>query len=321
MAIIANTFLTFDQIGRREDLSNLIANISPEDTPLLQNARKGKVKDTLYHWQRDSLGAAGANAVVQGDDVAAFQAVTPTVRMNNKTQISRKTVIVADTLDAVDHAGVDDEFAYQTMLRAAELKRDQEFILHSNVGSVTGSSAVAPLMGTLGAIVGSISGTNVDKEATGTNPTDAISFTDPRNDGAQRAFTETMLKTVLSGMYTAGGNPDVLSVGVSNKSVVSGFTGIATKTFNRDAVKPTAIIGSADVYVGEFTTLSVIANRFQRARDAWLFDYDAIRVVTLRPYKVVELAKTGDAKKGMLIIEWGLKVDHEQRLGLVADLS
>lgn len=318
MAILANTFLSFDQIGRREDLSPLIANIAPEDTPLLSNARKGKVKNTLYEWQRDTLAAAAANARVQGDEVT-FGAVVPTVRMSNRTQISGKAVISADTLEAVDPAGRESEIDYQVMKLAAELKRDQEFILHANQGSAAGSSAVAPLMGTLGAMVGSIDGGNVSMGAAGTNPTDAVAFSDPRNDGTQEALTEARLKVVIAANFEDGGDPDVLSVGSFNKGVVSGFAGIATKTYFQDAKRPSAIIGSADVYVGEFRTLSVIANRFQRSRDAWLLDYDAIRVVTLRPYQVKDLAKTGDASKKFLVVEWGLKVDHEQRLGLVAD--
>lgn len=321
MTIIANTYLVYSAKGVREELSNLIANISPEDTPVLTGSKKGKVTNTFYEWQRDALAAPAANAQLQGDDVAAFPAITPTVRMGNRTQIMRKLAIVADTLEAVDKAGRDREMSYQIALRAAELKRDQEFAILANTASVTGSGAVAPLFGSLGAMVGSIDGTNVSKEATGTNPTDPIAFTDARNDGATRAFTEAFLKTVIAGVWTAGGSPDIISTDSIQKSVVSGFAGVATKTYFQEAKRPAAVIASADVYVSEFGVFSVIPDRFQRARDVWLLDLDAIRVVTLRPYKVVELAKTGDAEKRMLILEFGLQVDHEQRLGLVADLA
>jgi len=321
MAIIGNTFLVFDAKGVREELSNLIALISPEDTPVLSGSRRGTVSNTLYEWQRDVLAAASsANAQYQGDDIAAFDAVAPTVRMGNRTQISRKTIIIADTLEATERAGRDREMAREISKRSAELKRDQEKTILENIGAVAGSSGVAPKTGTLGATVGSIDGTNVSMGATGTNPTDALLFTDPRNDGTQRAFTEALLKTVVSGVWTLGGSPDILSVGPFNKGVVSGFAGVATKTYFQEAKRPAATIASADVYVSEFGNFSVVPNRFQRERDAWLLDLDAIRVVTLRPYKVVPLAKTGDAEKRMLVVEWGLAVDHEQRLGLVADL-
>lgn len=324
MTIITNTFLVFDAKGVREELSNLIALISPEDTPVLSGSRRGTVSNTLYEWQRDALAAASsANAQLQGDDIdnlTGFAAVTPTVRMGNRTQISRKTIIIADTLEATERAGRDREMAREISKRSAELKRDQEKTILENIGAVAGSSGVAPKTGTLGATVGSIDGTNVSMGATGTNPTDALLFTDPRNDGTQRPFTEALLKTVVQGVWTLGGSPDILSVGPFNKGVVSGFAGVATKTYFQEARRPAATIASADVYVSEFGNFSVVPNRFQRERDAWLLDLDAIRVVTLRPYKVVPLAKTGDAEKRLLIVEWGLAVDHEQRLGLVADL-
>lgn len=320
MTIVTNTFLTFSEVGIREELSDLIAMISPVDTPLLSNAKKGKVDNTKYEWQRDALAAAASNAQLQGDDVAAFDAVTPTVRMSNRTQISRKTIIVADTIKEISLAGRDQELAYQIAKRAKELKRDQEFGLLRNQGAVAGNSTTAPTYGALLAMVGSIDGSNVSKEATGTNPTDAVDFTDPRNDGATRAFTEALLKTVVAATWVNGGNPDTLMVDSVQKAVVSGFAGIATKTYFQEAKRPAAIIGSADVYVSEFGNLSVIPNRFQRARDAWLLNFDVIRVVSLRSYRVVELAKTGDAEKRMLLVEYGLKVDHEQELALVTDL-
>lgn len=323
MAIIANTYLTYDIKGAREDLSDLIANIAPEDTPVLSASRKGTVKNTKYEWQRDTLAAPASNSALRGDDIAAFPALVATVRMSNRTQIMRKLILVEDGLEVISKAGRESELGYQTALKSAELKRDQELAL---VGSLTqvatpGSSGVAPLFGNLLAMVGSIDGGNVDMGATGTNPTDAIDFTDARNDGTQRVFAEANLKTVLSGVYTKGGNPDTIMVGPVQKGVVSGFAGIATKTYNQDAKKPAAIIGAADTYVGDFGVYSVIPNRFQRNRDAWVLDFDAIRVVSFRAYRVVELAKTGDATKRMLLTEFGLKLDHEQRLGLVADLS
>jgi hypothetical protein len=172
----------------------------------------------------------------------------------------------------------------------------------------------------MGATIGSIDGTNVSMGATGTNPTDALLFTDPRNDGTQRAFTEALLKVVLSGAWTNGGSPDTIMVGPFNKAVASAFAGIATKTYFQEAARPAAIIGSADVYVGEFGTYSIVPNRFQRDRDAWVLDFEYLSIVYLRPFAVKDLAPTGDAEKKMLIVEWGLKVHTDHAHGLVADL-
>ena len=321
MTIIANTTLVFDIKGVREELSNIITNISPEDTPFISNAGRDSVDNTLYEWQRDALAAAvSTNAQLQGDDIAAFDAVTATVRMGNRTQISRKAIIVAGTTNAVSTAGRKQELAYQITKRSAEIKRDIEKNALDNVGAVAGNGTTAPKTGTMGATIGSIDGTNVSMGGSGTNPTDALLFTDPRNDGTQRAATEALLKVVLSGVWVNGGSPDTIMVGPFNKSVFSGFAGIATKTYFQEAARPAAIIGSADVYVGEFGTYSIVPNRFQRDRDAWVLDFEYLDIVYLRPFRVEELAKTGDAEKRMLLAEWGLKVKTDFSQGLLADL-
>ena len=321
MTIIANTTLVFDIKGVREELSNVIYNLSPEDTPFISNAGRDSVDNTLYEWQRDALAAAvSTNAQLQGDDIAAFDAVTATVRMGNRTQISRKAIIVAGTTNAVSTAGRKVELAYQITKRSAEIKRDIEKNALDNVGAVAGNGTTAPKTGTMGATIGSIDGTNVSMGGSGTNPTDALLFTDPRNDGTQRAATEALAKVVMSGAWVNGGAPDTWMVGPFNKSVFSGFAGIATKTYFQEAARPAAIIGSADVYVGEFGTYSIVPNRFQRDRDAWLLDFEYIDVVYLRPFRVEELAKTGDAEKRMLLAEWGLKVKTDFSQGLLADL-
>jgi len=321
MAIITNTTLVFDIKGVREELSNLIYNISPEDTPFIANAGRESVDNTLYEWQRDALAAAvSTNAQLQGDDVTSFSAVTATVRMGNRTQISTKAIVVADTTNAVNTAGRKTELALQITKRSAEIKRDMEKNVLDNVGAVAGNSTTAPKTGTMGAIIGSIDGTNVSMGATATNPTDALLFTDPRNDGTQRAATEALLKVVLQGVWTNGGSPDTIMVGPFNKSVFSGFAGIATKTYFQEAARPAAIIGSADVYVGEFGTYSIVPNRFQRDRDAWVLDFEYVSIVYLRPFKVEELAKTGDAEKRFMVVEWGLKVATDFAHGLLADL-
>ena len=131
MAIVANTFQTYGAIGNREDLSDIIYNISPTDTPFMSSIGKEKAAGTLHEWQTDALAAAAANAQVEGDEIT-FNAVTPTVRINNQTQISRKSVIVSGTQDTVNSAGRNNELAYQISKSSKELKRDMEVVLTAN---------------------------------------------------------------------------------------------------------------------------------------------------------------------------------------------
>lgn len=316
MAIIANTFTSFSAKGIRESLADVIANIAPEEVPFQSNVGSENVTNTFFEWQTDSLADVDTTAVIDGDDVTSFDSTAATVRVGNYTQIRRRTLSVADNLGAQDLAGRNDEIAYQMAKRGKEIKRDMEAIFTGNTARSAGSSSAGRVTAGLGAWIS----TNVNKAGDGTDPT-AVDGSDARNDGTQRDFTEAMLKDVMQKAYTAGGNPSILMVGPYNKTVVSGFAGIAAQRYQAPTDGPTTIIGAADVYLSDFGALTVVPNRFSRERDAWCLDPEYASVAVLRPIQSVDLAKTGDAEKKMLITEQGLKVSNEAAHGLIADLN
>jgi len=320
MAIVTNTFTRYSAVGLREDLANVIFNISPQTTPFISNMTKKKtVKNTFFEWQTDSLASVALNANIDGDDLSSFAAVTPTVRLGNYTQIFRKDFIIADNLaGAIDEAGRRSSVAYELAKRGDELKRDMEHNLcglshAANGGSASVARKTAPLTSWLTS--------NTSNGTGGANPT--LSGGVPNaapTDGTQRAMTEAMLKSVVQSMYSNGGDPKFLMVGPHVKTVVSGFAGIAAQRYQAPD-GPTTIIGAADVYVSDFGSISVVPNRFSRARDAYVIDPDMVEMATLRPIQSEELAKTGDATKYMLLAEYGLQVNNEAGLGVVRDLS
>ena len=321
MAIVTGTGTRYDVQGLRESLSDVISDISPEQTPFFSGAGTGpKAKQTLVEWQTDSLAAAAANAVVEGND-STFAVPSATVRVGNHTQISEKTLILSDTLEVVDAAGRKSELARLIAKFGKELKRDIEFISLSAQGGAAGSSTVARNVASLSAWLKTNtnfgSGAGADPTYTSGVPLAA------RTDGTQRAFTETILKDVISQGFTAGAEYSTLMVGPFNKTVVSGFAGIATRNYDLSNVSPraTAIIASADVYVSDFGVIRVIPNRFQRERDAWLLDWNMVSYAFLRPFQTRKLAKTGDAEKRLLNVEWTIRVDNEAALGGAFDLT
>jgi len=317
MAIVTNTFTTFDAKGIREDLSNVITNIAPEETPYMSNIGRESISNSLFEWQTDTLASAAANKQLEGDDVTSFDAVVATVRLQNYAQISRKTIVLSATEETVNKAGRKSELAYQIAKRGAELKRDQEFTMLNGAVAAAGNTTTARGTASLGAFVK----TNVDMQTNGANPSYTTLPNSARTDGNVRTFTETILKNVIQQVWTAGGTPKMLMCGPVNKQRVSGFSGIASSRFNIDGgAKPATLVGAVDIYVSDFGNVQVIANRFQRERDAWVIDPDMAKMTTLRPYQQVELAKTGDAEKRMLIVEWGHKVLAENAMGLAADL-
>ena len=318
MAIVSNTFTTYSAKGIREDLSNVITNISPEETPFMSNIGRETVTNTLYEFQTDVLAAAAANAQLEGDDVATFDAVVATVRVQNYCQISRKTIVLSATEEVVNKAGRRSELAYQIAKRSSELKRDQEFNMLQNTAANAGNTTTARVTGSLLAFLK----TNTSVGTGGANPSYSTLPNATRTDGTQRAFTEVILKDVIQKVWSSGGVPKILMVGPVNKQRVSGFTGIASSRFNIDGgAKPATLIGAVDIYVSDFGNVQVVPNRFQRERDAFVLDPDYAKMVVLRPYQQIELAKTGDAAKSMLLVEYGLKITAEDAHGIAADLT
>ena len=317
MAIVTNTFTTFDAKGIREDLSNVITNIAPEETPYMSNIGRESISNSLFEWQTDTLASAAANKQLEGDDVTSFDSVTATVRLQNYAQISRKTIVLSATEETVNKAGRRSELAYQIAKRSAELKRDQEFSMLNGAVAAAGNTTTARGTASLQAFIK----TNYDMQTNGANPSYTTVPTGARSDGNVRTFTETILKNVIQQVWTAGGTPKILMTGPVNKQRVSGFSGIASARYNLNGGdRPATIIGAADIYVSDFGQVQVVPNRFQRERDAFVIDPDYAKVTTLRPYQQVELAKTGDAEKRMLIVEWGHKVLAENAHGIAADL-
>lgn len=318
MAQPTGTFDKYDAVGIREALSDAIYNISPEETPFMSNAGRESVKNTTFEWQTDALAAASStNYVVEGDDVGTFDAVTPTVRLNNYTQISRKTLVISGTLEATDRAGRGSELAYQMAKRSAEIKRDMETMALANNAKVAGDSSTARETASFLAYLGTNTAIGTGAAADPVTLDGAAA----RTDGTQVAFTEAILKNVAQQIWTTGGKLKMLMLGAFNKQLASTFTGIAEQRYNVKGNAPTTIIGAADIYVSDFGNLSIVPNRFQRARDGLFVDPEYVSFCYLRPFRTEKLSKTGDNEKRMLLVEWGLKVKTEGAHGIAADLT
>ena len=121
MTITAVTLTTFAQKGLREQLSDTIYNISPEDTPITSMVAKTRAKGVLNEWMTDSLGAVDtSNAQLEGDDITTYPTTAQPIRVSNVQQISRKLLAVSGTAEEVEKAGRKSEINYQTAMRGAE---------------------------------------------------------------------------------------------------------------------------------------------------------------------------------------------------------
>ncbi|WP_315731650.1 MULTISPECIES: DUF5309 domain-containing protein [unclassified Bradyrhizobium] len=316
MTMPVNTMTTYTAIGNREDLSDMIYRIDPTDTPFMTGVEREKATAVNHEWQTQALAAAAANAQLEGDDPTDV-ATTPTVRLGNIAQISYKIARVTGTQQAVQHAGRDNELAYQEMLKGLELKRDMETVLAgTNQAKATGNSTTARNTASVLSWIKS----NTNKATAGTAGVDpaAADGTGTRTDGTQIAFTETRLKSVLSSIWTNGGKPGTIMTGAFNKQVFSTFTGRATTI---EDTKSKKIIASVDAYESDFGKLSVVANRFSRARDVLVLQMDMWAVAFLNGRNMISLplAKTGDSDRRQILSEYALVARNEKANGGVFD--
>jgi len=313
MAQPTNTFDTYDAVGIREDLQDVIYSISPTDTPFMSSAAREAVKNTLHEWQTDSLAAAStSNAVIEGDD-ATLDASSATTRVGNYTQIMDKTVVITGTQESVDKAGRASELAYQIAKKSKELKRDIEATLLANQAKVAGDASTARKFGSISSWIA----TNDNFAGDGSSPS-PVDGSDARTDGTQRALTEDQLKSVIKGTWNAGGSPSVIMVGPFNKQKISGFTGGSTRF---DASEDKTLYTSIDVYSSDFGDLEVVPNRFSRDRDCFVLDMDYWSIGFLRDFTMHELSKTGDSEKRQLLTELTLISRNEGASGGVFDLT
>jgi hypothetical protein len=309
------TYQTFTAIGQREDLSDVIYNISPTDTPIMSSIGKTSATAVYHEWQTDSLAAATtANAAVEGAD-ATSATMSPTTRVGNYTQIIQKTVQVSGTLEKVNKAGRSSEKAYQLAKASAELKRDLETIITANQGKSAGTSTVARTMGSLLSWIK----TNSSQGSGGSAP--LVSGTSTRTDGTQRTATEALMKTVIASIFDQGGTPKAVFVGSAGKQKVSTFPGIAVNRYQINKPEAGVIISAADIYQSDFGQLSIIPNRFMRSRDMLILDPEYAAMAYLRPFMTNELAKSGDSMKTQILAEVTLEVKNEAAHGIVADLD
>ena len=281
------------------------------------NAKVGKAKNTQFDWQTDTLASAvSTNQQLEGNDLTVYTAVVPTVRLLSYCEIASKDGSVSGTVGAVDSAGNANDKGYQIAKLGKEIKRDMETSLLANKGAVAGSTAAARKTAGLMAWCK----TNVAKASDGVLPVYTTSATDVHTVGTERAFTETIVKEVLQKCFTSGANTSTIMVGAFNKQAFSGFAGVVELMSNAGKAAAT-IIGSADTYVSDFGRLNVVPNRFQPQGSAFFFDWDMVQVNYLRPFKTIDLAKTGDSDKFMLLAEYGLQVSNEKGLGLATALT
>lgn len=311
MAKVTNAFDTYSATSDREQLSDVIYNISPQTTPFMSAIGKNSIKNVVFDWQTETLPTVDAAGELEGFRLdGATSASTATTRVSNVAMISSRDATVSGSQQASDPAGKKSEMAHQLAIMAKALKRDMETALCQNGGKTTGNATTARKTGGFESWMKS----NVSKAAAGAPTGGGTAPT----DGTQRNLTEVLLKAVLQSCFTNGGEPSMAICGPVNKQKISGFTG---RTNSRQMVDANTVEASVSIYASDFGELKIIPSNFSRERSLLLVDPDYAKVSFLRDFKTVDIATVGDAQTKMIVTEYGLEMSNEAAHGIVADLT
>jgi Family of unknown function (DUF5309) len=301
-------FTAYDAVGLKEDISDIITNISPRKTPFQDGIGNEKITQKLFQWQEDSLRAVAANAQQEGFD-AAFITVNPTVMRSNNTQILAEASQVSGSLDATSVYGRAKESAYQLAKSAAQVKRDLE---NAMVGAdnltAAGADGVARTMSSYSRLLG---GTNTSYSS-GANVVWM---------GVGNTLDEAHMLTALQNCFTNGAEPNTISVTPANSLSVAAFAKAAGRF--RTIVDANSangkVVNAVDLYVSPFGEVKVILNRFQKSTWTLVYDNAMWSKATLRPWFRQVLAQTGDSLKQMIVGEFSLKHKNYLASSLVVD--
>jgi hypothetical protein len=313
MAQIANTIDTYAFGARhmREDLADVIFDVSRRDTPFMGMIGKSKATSRTHDWVTDSLRAAGANAKIEGNQTT-YSTYTAPNRLTNATQIFSEAYVISGTSIAVDIVGAEDEYTRQQVKSARQVMRDVEFALVSNNAPATGNSSTArvlrPLMGWFAS--------NVSRGVDGANGTTSAAAT----DGNQRAFSKDLVDQVMESVRANSSEvPTILMCHPTQRKNISSVS--IPNVTRQESLVNGKLANSVKVYESDFGDLTIVDNDLMRTRDMALINPDYWAVAELRPMFSESLGKTVDGEQFQVVTELTLESRNEAANGVIADLS
>ena len=325
----------------REDLTDIVYNISPTECPLMANIGRGVANNTKTEWIVDSLAtASSANAHIDGNEFAGGT-ITAGERLANFCQISKKQIVVSRRANLINKAGRKSELAYQIAKASKELKRDVESVLCANQVASAGDATTAPTTAGLPAWIGVAVDSEVDTGNTSRGSLGADPVLSGTNDGypstaatdgTGRALTEAGLLSIIKACYVNGGNPNMIMVGPTVKQLLSQYlfsssARIATPYQDHgNAKKGVSVVGAVDVYVSDFGVLDIVPNRFMRQvsndyTDCFVLDTEYLEVRYLQGFTTETIAKIGDAERRHILVDYALCVKNPAAHGVYADIN
>jgi hypothetical protein len=328
LAKVTNAFTTYNAVGNREDLSNVIYNIDPFDTPVMSAIRRRNVKNRLFDWQTEFLPTVAptvvpgtglmdpaANAQFEGFALAPHTA-QPTIRQNNVTQISERDATISGSQEESDAAGKGSEMAHQMAMASKVLKSDIETAACSRQQRIDGNDSGPAARVTEGishwlgrakdktlAVAGAIApGTSVTGLPTAAG---SVAGDAPFVAPTAVSITEAMLGDAMQKAYTNGASPTLWVVPPGPKRTISTFVGRST---TQVLVGKTEVVSTVDVLATDFGRVKVIPSRWVPTDVGLLIDPDYAAIAFFRSFRQYLMARTGDAETRMIVVEWGVEM-------------
>lgn len=325
MAVASDTIQAVGRVGVREDLSDKIGELFPDDAPFKRAIGRGNAQQVYTEWQVDSLVAANADNKHQQGETLDNQSRPNTVRQGNYTQIFAKVVSSSTTMEASRTAGRRSELAREIMKAGKELQTDIEKRICGNY------AAVAPTSGT-GGDPGETAGALafiVTNDSDGGGSAAAPTYSGGGRsgypnlaaaNGTLRNYSEPLLKTQLAAIWAAGGNPRMVITSVGLKQTAAGFAGLADAR-RESGNKRLTIVAGADIYVSDVGEVQFVPSRFCSTRDALIVDPEYWEIGVLDPLSVGDLARVGLATRKEMHTEIALKCLNEAASGAIRDIQ
>lgn len=299
MTKVSNAFTTYSAVGNREDLTDLISDVSPLEAPAFDRWQSTKATGRLHEWQTDALAAAAANANIEGETFAGT-ALTATTRYNNTCQLMIKQFSISDTQEIVDKAGRKSELAYQRAKALKELKRDAEFAIFFSAATVsitgsTGDEAVAPVMKSVNGWQVNVTGSTGIVGGGGVGS----------GNGTTATLGEATFNQELQRCWEKGGRPNTIYLNGALKRLVSGWGTSSTRP--RDGGLGKKLVNVVDFYVSDFGELELVLDRYVATSQMFILDDNLWAKSFLIPTREADIAKTGLAKNVMLWNQWTIE--------------
>jgi hypothetical protein len=294
-----------------EDMTDIITNISPSETPLLSSFGRNKATGVYHTWLEDSLGKPGENMRPEGG-MFFVQEAMPRKQYGNWTQIMSRGYEVTGTQEVVAKRGVRSELAYQMQKATKELAMDQEWAIINN-GAKAAQTAATGTWEVHDGINKAHPGTHTPGADGTTNAgerffTGLIPWIGNEIAGGGGDVTEAQLNEAIQVAWTEGGNPKRAFMSPNNKRVCSAFDGLATnRTVNKE-MNNNRIVQAIRFYESDFGVIELLPHRMFPNDTIAILDSTYIKMADLRPTHRETMPKVADSVNGLLLGEHSMEV-------------